>query len=141
MTVLFRWLQINYRVVEESTSGEITCSVIPESAAGGYPWFDRLTTLSEVEGESRCNAVNNVEGCQGNVHTKEKRMNAHSIQPLIIPNYFVIEVFAPRILCLLHVFHKSGENIENYSLRENTHVFLLCTLLLQHTLSPLVAQE
>jgi hypothetical protein len=28
-------------------------SVIPESAAGGYPWFDRLTTLSEVEGESR----------------------------------------------------------------------------------------
>jgi hypothetical protein len=45
MTVLFRWLQINYRVVEESTSGEITCSVIPESAAGGYP-------------ESRCNAVN-----------------------------------------------------------------------------------
>jgi hypothetical protein len=41
-------------------------SVIPESAGGGYPWFDRpfdrltvlskvegLTTLSEVEGESR----------------------------------------------------------------------------------------
>jgi hypothetical protein len=27
--------------------------VIPESAEGGYPWFDRLTTLSEVEGESR----------------------------------------------------------------------------------------
>ena len=57
MTVLFRWLQINYRVVAESTIGEITCSVIPESAAGGYPWFDRLTTLSEVEGESRCNSV------------------------------------------------------------------------------------
>jgi hypothetical protein len=38
-------LQINYRVVEQSISGEITCSVIPESAAGGYP-------------ESRCNAVN-----------------------------------------------------------------------------------
>jgi hypothetical protein len=55
---LFRWPQINYRVVEQSTSGEITYSVIPESAAGGYPWFDRLTTLSKVEGESRCNAVN-----------------------------------------------------------------------------------
>ena len=27
--------------------------VILESAGGGYPWFDRLTTLSEVEGESR----------------------------------------------------------------------------------------
>ncbi len=31
----------------------ITDSVIPESARGGYPWFDRLTTLSGVEGESR----------------------------------------------------------------------------------------
>ena len=82
----------------------------------------------------------NVEGCQGNVHTKEKRMNARGIQPLIIPNYLVIEVFAqpntPKIFCLLHVFHKSGENIQNYSLKENTHVLLLCTLLLQHTLSP-----
>ncbi len=29
--------------------------VIPESAGGRYPWFDRLTTLSEVEGESREN--------------------------------------------------------------------------------------
>ena len=62
MTVLFRWLQSNYRVVEESTSGETTCSVVPESAAGGYPWFDRpfdrLTVLSKVEWESRCNAVN-----------------------------------------------------------------------------------
>ncbi len=44
----------------------MTDSVIPESARGGYPWFDRpfdrltvlskvegLTTLSGVEGESR----------------------------------------------------------------------------------------
>jgi hypothetical protein len=57
MTVLFRWLQINYRAVEESTIGEITCSVVPESAAGGYPWLDRLTTLSKVEGESKRNSV------------------------------------------------------------------------------------
>ena len=86
-----------------------------------------------------------VEGCQGNVHNKEKRMNAHGIQPLVKPNYFVIEVSSQsdtsKILCLLHVFRKSGENIQNYSLKENTHVFLLCTLLLQHKLSPLVAQE
>jgi hypothetical protein len=27
--------------------------VIPEFATGGYPWFDKLTTLSKVEGESR----------------------------------------------------------------------------------------
>ena len=33
MIVLFRWHQINYRVVEQSTIGEITCSVISESAA------------------------------------------------------------------------------------------------------------
>ena len=87
----------------------------------------------------------NLEGCQGNVHNKEKRMNAHGIQPLVKPNYFVIEVSSQsdtsKILCLLHVLHKSGENIQNYSLKENTHVFLLCTLLLQHTLSTLVAQE
>ena|GEM_PF-3125255 len=87
----------------------------------------------------------NVESCQGNVHNKEKRMNAHGIQPLVKPNYFVIEVSSQsdtsKILCLLHVFRKSGENIQNYSLKENTHVFLLCTLLLQHKLSTLVAQE
>jgi len=26
--------------------------VIPEFAESEYPWFDKLTTLSEVEGES-----------------------------------------------------------------------------------------
>jgi len=89
--------------------------------------------------------VQDVESCQGNVHNKEKRLNVHGIQPLVKPNYFVIEVSAQsdtsKILCLLHIFHKSGENIQNYSLKENTHVFLLCTLLLQHKLSTLVAQE
>ncbi len=87
----------------------------------------------------------NVEGCQGNVHNKEKRMNEHGIQPLIKPNYFVIEISAQsdtsKILCLLHVLHKSDENIQNYLPKENTHVFLLCTLLLQHKLSTLVARE
>ena len=86
------------------------------------------------------NLAQNVEGCQGNVHNKEKRLNAHGIQPLIKPNYFVIELSAQsdtsKILCLLHVLHKSDENIQNYSLKENTHVFLLCTSLLQHKLSP-----
>ena len=74
------------------------------------------------------------------VNNKDKRLNAHGIQPLVKPDYVVIEVSAQsgtsKILCLLHVPDKSDEDIQNYLLKKNTHVFLLCTLLLQHRLTP-----